>query len=164
MLAVGFGRLTETMGSPTEEATMTSPPVQPTTDRDSTDSETERTLGQLVASASKDVSTIVRGEIDLAKAEIRSAAQLAGKGAGMLAGAGLFALYGLGLLLTAIAWGLVAAGLATWLSFLIVAVVLFIIAGILALVGRRALNRANLRPQQAIDSTQKTIAALKREG
>ncbi|MGB8384453.1 MAG: phage holin family protein [Dermatophilaceae bacterium] len=148
---------------------MASPAAEPTidrdsTDRDTTDQDTERTLGQLVASASKDVSTIVRGEIDLAKAEIRSAAQFAGKGAGMLAGAGLFALYALGLLLTALAWGLVAAGLATWLAFLIVAVLLFIIAGVLALLGRRALTRANLRPQQAIDSTQKTIAALKREG
>lgn len=148
---------------------MASPAAEPTidrdsTDRDTTDKDTERTLGQLVASASKDVSTIVRGEIDLAKAEVRSAAQFAGKGAGMLAGAGLFALYALGLLLTALAWGLVAAGLATWLAFLIMAVLLFIIAGVLALVGRRALTRANLRPQQAIDSTQKTIAALKREG
>ena len=82
----------------------------------------------------------------------------------MLAGAGLFALYGLGFLLAALGWGLVAVGLAAWLGFLIVAVLLLIIAGVLALVGRRALNRANLKPQQAIDSTQKTIAALKREG
>lgn len=148
---------------------MASPAAEPTIDRDSTvrdttDKDPERTLGQLVASASQDVSTIVRGEIDLAKAEISRAAQFAGMGAGMLAGAGVFALYALGFLLTALAWGLVAAGLATWLGFLIVAVLLLIIAGVLALVGRRALKRANLKPQQAIDSTQKTIAALKREG
>ncbi|MGV1008469.1 MAG: phage holin family protein [Dermatophilaceae bacterium] len=137
---------------------MAMPAPGPTTDPDP-----ERTLGQLVASASKDVSTIVRGEIDLAKAEIQRAAQFAGKGAGMLAGAGLFALYGLGFLLAALGWGLVAAGLAPWLGFLIVAVLLFVIAAVLALVGRRALTHANLKPQAAIESTQKTIAALKRE-
>jgi hypothetical protein len=123
----------------------------------------EPTLGQLVAAASRDVSSIVRGEIELAKAEILTGAQFAGKGAGMLVGAGLFALYALGFLLTALGWGLVAAGLAAWLGFLIVAVLLLIITAILALLGRKALRRANMKPQAAIESTQKTIAALKPE-
>lgn len=123
----------------------------------------EQTLGQLVASASKDVSAIVRGEIDLAKAEMRTAASSAGKGAGMLGAAGVLALYGLGFLLTAAGWGLVAAGLSEWLAFLVVAVVLLVITGILALVGRKALMKAKLKPEHAIESTQKTIAALKHE-
>ncbi len=126
--------------------------------------EQEPTLGQLVASASKDMSAIVRGEIDLAKAELRTGAQSAGKGAGLLAGAGVLALYGLGFLLTALAWGLDALGLSTWLSFLIVAVVLLLLTAVLALLGRRALTRAKLKPEHAIESTQKTIATLKNEG
>lgn len=127
------------------------------------DSAEEPTLGQLVASASRDVSSIVRGEIELAKTEILTGAQSAGKGVGMFVGAGLFGLYALGFLLTALAWGLVALGLSAWLGFLIVAVLLLILAGILAVIGRSALKKANMRPQAAIDSTQKTIAALKPE-
>ena len=127
------------------------------------DSAEEPTLGQLVASASRDVSSIVRGEIELAKTEILTGAQSAGKGVGMFVGAGLFGLYALGFLLTALAWGLVALGLSAWLGFLIVAVLLLILAGILAVICRSALKKANMRPQAAIDSTQKTIAALKPE-
>ena len=75
-------------------------------------SDAEPTLGQLVASASRDVSTILRSAIALAKTEITGAAKFAGKGAGMFAGAAFFGLFGLGFLLTALAWGLVALGLA----------------------------------------------------
>ena len=52
----------------------------------------ERTIGQLVADATHDVSTIVRNEIALAKAEITTDAKAAGKGAGMLAAAAFLAL------------------------------------------------------------------------
>ena len=120
----------------------------------------EPTIGQLVASASRDVSTLVRAEIELAKAEIGVAAKAGGKGAGMFAGAAFFGLFGLGFLLTAGAWGLVAAGLPTWLAFLIVAVVLFVLAGILALVGKKALTRVG-PPKRAISSTQESIQTLK---
>ena len=120
----------------------------------------EPTIGQLVASASRDVSTLVRAEIELAKAEIGVAAKAGGKGAGMFAGAAFFGLFGLGFLLTAGAWGLVAAGLATWLAFLIVAVVLFGCAGVLALVGKKALEQVG-PPKRAISSTQESIQTLK---
>jgi hypothetical protein len=120
----------------------------------------EPTIGQLVASASRDVSTLVRAEIELAKAEIGVAAKAGGKGAGMFAGAAFVGLFGLGFLLTAGAWGLVAAGLATWLAFLIVAVVLFVLAGILALVGKKALTQVG-PPKRAISTTQQSIQTLK---
>ena len=121
----------------------------------------EPTIGQLVASATRDVSTIVRAEIDLAKAEITDGVKHGGKGAGMFAGAAFFGLFGLGFLLTAGAWGLVAAGLPIWLGFLIVAVVLFVVAAILALVGKKALAQAKPVPEKAIASAQETIATLK---
>jgi hypothetical protein len=121
----------------------------------------ERTIGQLVADATHDVSSIVRNEITLAKAEISADAKVAGKGAGMFAGAGVLGFLGLVLLLFAAAYGLVAAGLATWLAFLIVAVVLFIVAGVLALVGKKAVGKVKGRPERTIASTQETIAAIK---
>ena len=117
----------------------------------------EPTIGQLVASASRDMSTIVRTEIALAKSEITGGLKHAGKGTGMFAGAAFFGLFGLGFLLTALAWGL----LATWLAFLIVAVLLFIGAAILALVGKSAMAHADPTPTRAISAAQQTIATIK---
>ena len=100
----------------------------------------ERTLGQLVADATHDISSIVRSEIALAKAEIGADAKKAGLGAGMFAVAGTFAFLALILLLIAAAYGLVAAGLAPWLAFLIVAVVLLVVGAILVLVGKSSID------------------------
>ena len=121
----------------------------------------ERTLGQLVADATQDVSTIVRSEIDLAKAEITADAKQAGKGAGMFAGAGVMGFLGVVLILFAVVYGLVAAGLPVWLSFLIVAILLFVVAGILALVGKKAVSKVKGKPERTIVTTQETIAAIK---
>jgi Flp pilus assembly protein TadB len=121
----------------------------------------ERTLGQLVADATQDVSTIVRSEIDLAKAEITADAKQAGKGAGMFAGAGVMGFLGVVLILFAVVYGLVAAGLPVWLSFLIVAVLLFVVAGVLGLVGKKAVSKVKGKPERTIVTTQETIAAIK---
>lgn len=124
-------------------------------------SQPERTIGQLVVDATRDISMIVRGEISIAKAEVKADVQKAGVSAGLLAGAALFGLLGLVLLLFAITYAIVAAGLATWLSFLIVAVALFLLAGLLALVGKAALGKVKGKPERAIRSTQDTITAVK---
>jgi hypothetical protein len=123
----------------------------------------ERTIGQLVAQVTEDVSVIVRKELELAKTEISSQLGIAGRGAGLLVGAGVLSLYGLGLLFIAISL-VVAIWLPAWAGFLIVAVVLFLIAGILALVARRALKQVNPRPERAIASAQETLAAVKGSG
>src|SRR5665811_1911355 len=121
----------------------------------------ERTLGQLVADATHDISSIVRGEVALAKAEIRADATRAGLGAGMFFAAGLFAFLALILLLIAAAYGLVAAGLAPWLAFLIVAGALLVLGVIMALVGRSSVSKVKGKPERAIKSTQDTIAAIR---
>lgn len=125
------------------------------------DDSVERTLGQLVSDATLDISSIVRSEVALAKAEIAADAKKAGLGAGMFAVAGLFAFLALILLLIAAAYGLVAAGLAPWLSFLIVALVLLITGAVLAAVGKRSIGSVQGKPQRAIKSTQDTIAAVR---
>ena len=122
---------------------------------------TERTLGQLVADATHDISSIVHSEIALAKAEIGADAKKAGAGAAMFAVAGVFGFLVLILLLIAAAYGLVAAGLAPWLAFLIVALVLLIVGGILAFAAKGAVTKINGKPERTIKSTQDTIAALK---
>ena len=125
------------------------------------DDDAERTIGQLVADATRDISSIVRSEIALAKAEMRADARKAGIGAGMFAAAGTLAFLALILLLIAAAYGLVALGLAPWLAFLIVAVVLLVIGAILVLVGKRSIDSVKGRPERAIKSTQETIAAVR---
>jgi uncharacterized membrane protein YqjE len=100
------------------------------------------TLSDLVRTAAADGATIVRSQIELAKAEMRETAQRTGKGAGLLGGAALLALTAWFLLSVGAAFGLVAAGLPVWAALLIVAVVYLLIAAVLGLLGRRELNRA----------------------
>jgi fatty acid desaturase len=125
------------------------------------DEAVERTLGQLVADVTHDISSIVRSEVALAKAEMRADAKRAGTGAGMFAAAGIFAFLALILLLIAAAYGLVAAGLAPWAAFLIVAGVLLLVGVILVLVGKHNIDSLKGKPERAIRSTQETIAAVR---
>jgi len=121
----------------------------------------ERTLGQLVADATHDISSIVHSEVALAKAEMAADAKKAGLGAGMFVAAGTSAFLSLILLLIAAAYGLVALGLAPWLAFLIVAVVLLVVGAILVLVGKQNFDSLKGKPERAIKSTQDTIAAVR---
>jgi uncharacterized membrane protein YqjE len=121
----------------------------------------ERTLGQLVADATHDISSIVRSEVALAKAEIRADAKKAGLGAGMFVAAGTLAFLALILLLISAAYALVALSLAPWAAFLIVAGVLLVIGAILVLVGKHSIDSLKGKPERAIKSTQDTIAAIR---
>jgi uncharacterized membrane protein YqjE len=120
----------------------------------------ERTLGQLVAQASEDLTGLVRAEIALAKAELRADAKNAAVGAGLFGAAGYLGLLATVTLVIAIAYALVAAGLQAWAAFLIVTVALLIIAAILALVGRSRVRRVT-PPERTIRSTKEAIAAVK---
>ncbi|WP_106817402.1 phage holin family protein [Janibacter massiliensis] len=120
----------------------------------------ERTIGQLVADASADLSAIIRGEIQLAKAEVTKGLTIGGKGVGMLVGAGLMGLFGLIYLLHAAARG-IGVFLPVWAGYLIVAAVLFLVAGILALLGIKSLKKAKPVPERAIKSAKDTVDAVK---
>ena len=122
---------------------------------------TERTIGQLVADATHDLEGIVRGEIALAKAEVTDGAKVLGKGAGLLAGAAFLALMGFVFLLHSAAWG-ISTWLPVWAGYLIVAVVVLIVAAVLGLMGKKALETAQPAPERAIDQAQQTIAVIKK--
>lgn len=92
------------------------------------------TLGTLVGQIAENISALIRGEIDLAAAKAKRMGRKLGLGAGLLAVAGVLALYALGLTLGGIVRA-VALALPLWASYLIVALVLFIIVAILALLG-----------------------------
>lgn len=127
----------------------------------STDPRPERTLGQLVASATQDISALIRSEIALAKAEISVQAKKAGMGGALLAGAGVVAFYAVYFLFITLAEGIQAMGLPRWLSFLIVTVVMLVVAGVLALLGARRLKTVKPSPEKAVAQAQQTVAGLK---
>ena len=121
---------------------------------------TERTLGQLVADATQDISTIVRSEIALAKAEVTAEAKIAGKGAGLLAGAAFVGLLGLIFLFHTLA-NVLDVWLPLWAGYLITTVVLFLLAAILGLVGKNSMSKVKPKPERTIKNAQETIEAIK---
>jgi len=118
-------------------------------------------VGELVGQMSEQVSRLVRDELALAQVELKAKGKAAGKGAGLLGGAGVLGAYGFGVLIAAAVLGL-ATALDAWLAALIVAVVLLVIAGIAALMGKKQVSRATPPlPAEAIDGAKRDVAALK---
>src|SRR5919107_3492954 len=111
----------------------------------------ERPIGELVKDLSQQTSTLVRQEIELAKAEIQQRGKLAGKGAGMLGGAGVAALLALGAL-TAALIALLDKAMATWVAALIVMALWAIVALVLAKAGQKALKSATPPAPQTVET------------
>lgn len=112
---------------------------------------------ELVQALSEQTSTLVRKELALAQVELKEKGKHAGLGGGLIGGGGLLALYGLGALLAAIIM-LLGTAIAPWLSALIVALVLFAVAGALALTGKNEVQRAApVKPEQAMASTSEDV-------
>lgn len=121
-----------------------------------TEQEDPRTK-ELVQALSEQTSTLLRKELALAQVELKAKGKQAGLGGGMIGGGGLLALYGLGALFAAIIM-LLGTAIAPWLSALIVAVVLFAVAGGLALTGKKEVERAGpAKPEQAMASTSEDV-------
>ena len=121
----------------------------------------DKSVGELVQELSQQTSTLIPQEMRLAQAELTEKGRHAGKGAGMFGGAGAVALYGVGALIAAAIIGLGTA-LEPWLAAVIVGVVLLLIAGILALTGKREVNRAGPpKPEQTIESVQRDVETVK---
>jgi uncharacterized membrane protein len=100
-----------------------------------------RPVGALVASVIEGVRTLARQRVELAKLEVAEAASVRVQGAGMFAGAAAVALYAIGFIAAAGAAGL-AVVLPVWAAILIVGVLLLAVAGILVMIGRRAMKTA----------------------
>ena len=120
-----------------------------------------RSLGQLVSDLSEQAARLVRAEIDLAKAELAEKAKQAGIGGGLLIAAGFLALYGFGAAIATAIIGLSNA-VAPWLAALIVTVAIFLVVGLLALLGVRRLKRGMPpTPEHAMENVQQDVAAVK---
>jgi hypothetical protein len=105
-------------------------------------------LGDLLGDVTRDISTLMRQEVELAKAELKQSATRAGKGSGMLAGASVAGHFVLLFLSLALWWALGTAMGLGW-SAVVVAVGWGIIAAVLASIGRRELKAVQGIPRTA---------------
>lgn len=105
-------------------------------------------LGDLLGEVTRDMSTLMRQEVELAKVELKQSATRAGKGAGMLAGAGVAGHFVLLFLSVALWWALGNVTGLGW-SAVVVAVIWAIAGAVLATMGRRELNAIKGMPQTA---------------
>jgi nitrate/nitrite transporter NarK len=117
----------------------------------------DRPTGELLRDLSDHTTTLVKQEMELAKAELQEKGKQAGLGAGMFGGAGLF---GLGAF-AALTAGLIAAlsqAMETWLAALVVAVAYAIVAAVLAMTGKQRVKQAVPPvPEQAKESVKEDM-------
>ncbi len=121
------------------------------------------TVGALVHDLTQQVSTLVRDEMRLAQAELTQKGKRAGIGIGLFSAAGLLGFFGLAVLITTVVLAL-ALVLPAWLAALVVSVLLFVGAGIAALVGRSNVRQATPPlPEEAIEGIKEDVATVKGE-
>jgi hypothetical protein len=119
-----------------------------------------RSLGQLFASATAEMSALVHEEIALAKAEIRQDVKRAGVGSGAISVAGILALFALPVLSFAAAYGINNLGLGLAWSFLVVGVAYLVLAGLLGVYAIAKFKKIK-KPERSIASAKETAAVVK---
>ncbi len=121
----------------------------------------DRSIAELLRQLSDQTATLVRQELDLAKAELAEKGKKAGLGAGMFGGAGVFGLYAVGALTACVILALSTA-VAGWLAALIVAGLYGAIAGVLALSGKSQVKQAVPPvPERTIESVKEDVEVAK---
>jgi membrane protein len=117
----------------------------------------EASVSDLVKALSEQTARLARQEVELAKSELTVKGRRAGIGAGMFGGAGVLGLYALGALVATAILGL-ATAVTAWLAALIVAAVLAVVAGALALTGKSKVEQATPPvPEQATESVKEDV-------
>jgi uncharacterized membrane protein YqjE len=140
---------------------MTAPTPQPPSVGTPPSDPSQSSTGELIGQLSDQLSRLVRDEVRLAQTEVTQKAKRLGMGAGLFGAAGVVALLGAGALVTAAILGL-ATLMPGWLAAIIVAVVLFLVAAVLACVGKKDVDRATPPlPTETIASVQADITSVK---
>jgi hypothetical protein len=117
-------------------------------------------VGQLLGEVSKDLSTLMRQELELAKAELKVEAKKAGQGAGMFGAAG-FAGYMVLLFLSIALWWALENVMDAGLAALIVAVLWGVIGAVAFVMGRKKFREVNPKPERTVETLQQVPPALK---
>jgi amino acid transporter len=129
------------------------PAPRPDRTRTPVPSKDDPTIGKLVADASRDVSTLVRSEIALAKSELKVSVKNGGVGLGLFAGAAFLVVLAVIMLSVAIAYFIHLTGLDLAWCFLIVFVLYMLIAALLGFLGYRKVKKVRA-PERAIHQAQ----------
>ncbi|RFU22291.1 phage holin family protein [Geodermatophilus marinus] len=122
----------------------------------------EPSIGTLVQSAMADVSTLIRSEVELAKAEMTSSAKKAGIGAGAFGAAGVVLAFSVFFIGIALAEFLTWLGLIRWISYLIVWALFVVVAAIAALIGRRQIKKID-KPERTLETLRELPSVMHRE-
>jgi|SRR3954447_3132815 hypothetical protein len=117
-------------------------------------------VGQLIGEVTKDLSTLMRQELELAKVEVKAEAKKAGQGAGMF-GAAAFSGYMVLLFLSIALWWALENVMDAGLAALIVAVIWAIVGAITYVMGRKKFREVNPKPERTVDTLQQVPGALK---
>lgn len=118
---------------------------------------------ELLKRFSEDATTLIRKEVELAKAELTEKGKQAGKGAGMFGGAGLFGVGAFGAL-TAFLILVLAEAMDAWLAALIVTAVWGAVATVLALQGKQKVEEAAPpQPEQTVETLKEDVEWVKRQ-
>ncbi|MFD6416647.1 phage holin family protein [Streptomyces sp. NPDC060194] len=121
----------------------------------------EQSVGELVKQATEQMSDLVRQELRLATAELTEKGKKAGVGGGLFASAGAIAYVGL-MALAATVIAALALVMDVWLAALIVTVLLFAVAGVLAVTGRKQIQQATpAKPEAAIAGVKADVDEIK---
>nr|WP_194946071.1 phage holin family protein [Mycolicibacterium malmesburyense]CRL75170.1 integral membrane protein [Mycolicibacterium malmesburyense] len=120
----------------------------------------DASVGELMSQLSTQTSRLIRDEMRLAQKEFQESAKHAGIGAGLFSVAGLLAFFGAATLIAA-AVAALSLVLEVWAAALIVAGVLFVIAGIAALVGRKQAREVTPAAPKTVETVKADIQELK---
>lgn len=116
----------------------------------------DRPIGELVKELSSQTSTLVRKEIELARAEVTEKGNVAGRGAGMLGGAAVAGLLALGAL-TAALIAVLGKAIDTWIAALVVMLLWAVVAAVLAKAGQSSLQRATPPAPKTVETVKEDI-------
>lgn len=114
--------------------------------------QTDRSIGDLFSDLSREMSTLFRQEVQLAKVEMTQKATEAGKNAAFIAVGGFIAYAGLLALIATLVIILATAGLPWWAASLLVTVVVLAIGGVLVMQGLNRLKQSSLAPTQTMQT------------
>ena len=144
------------MGPPDRDTGATSMGAGGTSSATGSEDLREQPIGELLKRLSQETTTLVKMELDLAKAEVTQKGKQAGVGAGLLGGAGVAGLLALGAL-TAFLIALLSEWMDTWLAALIVTVLWAAIAGVLALRGKERVQDAMPPAPQTVETVKEDV-------